>query len=148
MLLGMKQTHLFPTFAAVIVMLVYPKLANGENSPVYGYNQGREEFIAEIEQYDSSSTTSELVWMSDNDMITNSEAYSDLRLPGSILPRLYEISLLPHIIEDNFTTEGSVDIYVECVDDTDNITLHIDRQNIFYQPSSIKVVYFNSFFYA
>lgn len=133
----MKHTRLF----ILILMLYYPKFANGET--VEDYNQSEEEFNDEIWECNPSFNAEEFFWMFDNKMVTTSEEYSDLRLPGSILPRLYEISLLPHLVKGNFTTEGSVDIFVECVDDTNNITLHIDSQNIFYQSSLIKVMYFS-----
>lgn len=52
-------------------------------------------------------------------------AGEDLRLPRDILPRLYEVSLLPTFVEGNFTTEGSVSVLVDCVQSTSNITFHI-----------------------
>ena len=139
----MKETLLFPILLAIILRLYYPTLVSGEESLIDDYNLSVEDFAEDIEQCDVSFTNSKSIWMSDNAIINSSEEYSDLRLPGSILPRLYEISLLPHLIEGNFTTEGSVDIFVECVDDTNNITLHVDGQNIFYHPSLIKVIHFN-----
>jgi aminopeptidase N len=48
----------------------------------------------------------------------------DLRLPGDILPSIYVIKLLPFIEEGNFTTDGEIDIFVDCVRDTNNISMN------------------------
>lgn len=61
----------------------------------------------------------------------------DLRLPRTILPRLYQVTLLPILIEGNFTTEGSVSILVDCVQSTNNITLHI--ADITFSPADVTV---------
>ncbi len=61
----------------------------------------------------------------------------ELRLPRDILPRLYEVTLLPILIEGNFTTEGSVNILVDCVQSTNNITLHI--ADITFNPAEVTV---------
>lgn len=67
----------------------------------------------------------------------SSRAGEELRLPRSVLPRLYEVTLLPILIEGNFTTEGSVNILVDCVLPTSNITLHI--ADITFSSSSVLV---------
>jgi aminopeptidase N len=64
-------------------------------------------------------------------------AGEDLRLPRNILPRLYEVTLLPILIEGNFTTEGSVSISVDCIQSTYNITLHI--ADIVFNPADVRV---------
>lgn len=61
----------------------------------------------------------------------------DLRLPRDILPRSYEVTLLPILIEGNFTTEGYVSISVDCIQSTNNITLHI--ADIIFNPVDIEV---------
>ncbi|KAI9551545.1 hypothetical protein GHT06_021878 [Daphnia sinensis] len=48
----------------------------------------------------------------------------DLRLPGDILPRLYTIRLLPFIEVGNWTTDGYVEILVDCVISTVNISMN------------------------
>lgn len=48
----------------------------------------------------------------------------DLRLPGDILPRSYNVRLLPFIEVGNWTTEGYVEILVECIIPTVNISLN------------------------
>lgn len=48
----------------------------------------------------------------------------DLRLPGDILPRLYTIRLLPFIEVGNWTTDGYVEIVVDCVISTVNISMN------------------------
>jgi aminopeptidase N len=64
-------------------------------------------------------------------------AGEDLRLPRDILPRLYEVTLLPILSEGNFTTEGSVGISVDCIQATNNITLHI--ADILFNPADVTV---------
>jgi len=59
----------------------------------------------------------------------------DLRLPGNILPRLYNIRLLPFIEVGNWTTDGYVEISVDCIISTFNISINsldltIDRASI------------------
>lgn len=46
------------------------------------------------------------------------------RLPGDILPYEYTIQLLPFIEEGNFTTHGHIEIFVDCVIETKNITIN------------------------
>ncbi|EFX81628.1 hypothetical protein DAPPUDRAFT_317254 [Daphnia pulex] len=48
----------------------------------------------------------------------------DLRLPGNILPRLYNIRLLPFIEVGNWTTDGYVEISVDCIIATVNISIN------------------------
>lgn len=62
----------------------------------------------------------------------------DVRLPRSIQPNSYHLKIVPFIFENNFTFHGEVDIIVKVIEDTSNITLHID--DIRYEDSSISVV--------
>lgn len=48
----------------------------------------------------------------------------DLRLPGDVLPSTYSIRLLPFIEEGNFTTDGHIDIFVDCIRDTNSISMN------------------------
>lgn len=61
----------------------------------------------------------------------------DLRLPTDVLPSLYNIQLLPFIEEGNFTTNGHVDIFIDCVRATRNISFH--AAEITFDHDSIKV---------
>lgn len=54
----------------------------------------------------------------------NNQENEDLRLPRDVLPTTYAVRLLPFIEEGNFTTHGHVDIFVDCVKDTNNITIN------------------------
>ncbi|XP_046442871.1 aminopeptidase N-like [Daphnia pulex] len=63
-------------------------------------------------------------WRADNGPSAvdwNDEVY---RLPGDLLPSVYTLRLLPFIEEGNFTTDGHVTIFVDCVNDTKNIVLN------------------------
>jgi hypothetical protein len=51
--------------------------------------------------------------------------YTEWRLPRWVLPRHYKLRLLPFIEEGNFTTEGQVEILLECMEPTKMIVLHI-----------------------
>lgn len=51
----------------------------------------------------------------------NDEVY---RLPGDLLPSSYTIRLLPFLDEGNFTTDGYIEILVDCVADTNNIVMN------------------------
>lgn len=62
----------------------------------------------------------------------------DVRLPRSIVPKSYHIRIIPFIFEGNFTFSGVVDIILNVLEDTTNVTLHID--DILYDDSSISLV--------
>ncbi|XP_011497365.1 PREDICTED: aminopeptidase N [Ceratosolen solmsi marchali] len=48
----------------------------------------------------------------------------NVRLPRSIVPKSYDVNLVPFIWEGNFTFNGEVKIVVSVVQDTTNVTLH------------------------
>lgn len=59
----------------------------------------------------------------------------DVRLPRNLLPLHYDIRLLPWMEEGNFTTDGFIQILLECVKTTNKIVLHstdieIDRTSV------------------
>ncbi|XP_060075201.1 aminopeptidase N-like [Ylistrum balloti] len=57
----------------------------------------------------------------------------DVRLPTSLKPELYKVELKPNMYADDpstFTFDGDVDIRMECVQATRNITVHINLLNI------------------
>ncbi|XP_036344816.1 aminopeptidase N-like [Rhagoletis pomonella] len=54
----------------------------------------------------------------------------DVRLPRSIKPQKYNISLVPHLLNNNFTFEGEVRIQVLVLEDCYNITMHATELNI------------------
>lgn len=62
----------------------------------------------------------------------NDEEY---RLPGDLLPSVYTLRLLPFLEVDNFTTDGFMEVWVDCVKNTKSIVLNslditIDRLSI------------------
>ncbi|KAI9561562.1 hypothetical protein GHT06_012521 [Daphnia sinensis] len=62
----------------------------------------------------------------------------DLRLPGDVLPSIYSIRLLPFIEEGNFTTDGHIDIFVDCIRDTNSISMN--AADITFKSLSITVL--------
>lgn len=48
----------------------------------------------------------------------------DVRLPRSIVPVTYNVSIIPFLVEGNFTFHGFVKILVNITEDCNNITLH------------------------
>lgn len=62
----------------------------------------------------------------------------DLLLPGDILPSIYALRIFPIIEEDNFTTIGQLDIIVDCVKNTNQISMN--SINITIDESSIRVI--------
>jgi len=54
----------------------------------------------------------------------------DVRLPRSVIPISYNITLIPFMIEDNFTFSGDVQILVKIVLNTFNITMHSESLQI------------------
>lgn len=63
----------------------------------------------------------------------------NLRLPGNILPRSYNIRLLPFIQVGNWTTDGYVEIFVDCMEPIINLSMNsldliIDKASITVTP--------------
>ncbi|XP_053945161.1 aminopeptidase N [Anastrepha ludens] len=54
----------------------------------------------------------------------------NVRLPRSMKPQKYNISLMPHLLNNNFTFEGEVRIQVIVLEDCYNITMHASNLNI------------------
>ena len=54
----------------------------------------------------------------------SNKANEELRLPGDVVPYLYSMHLLPFIEEGNFTTRGQIEIFIDCLKDTNNITMN------------------------
>lgn len=48
----------------------------------------------------------------------------DVRLPRSIAPVKYNVSIIPFLVEGNFTFHGEVKILINIMEDCNNITLH------------------------
>ncbi|XP_053387330.1 aminopeptidase N-like isoform X1 [Mercenaria mercenaria] len=74
---------------------------------------------------------------------TATPAVLDVRLPTALNPLLYTVELQPHMYTMNseeFTFNGSVRILFHCVEDANNITLHINKLNI---TGSISVTHEN-----
>ncbi|XP_046631005.1 aminopeptidase N-like [Daphnia pulicaria] len=61
----------------------------------------------------------------------------DLRLPGDVLPRLYNVRLLPFIEVGNWTTDGYVEIFLDCIISTVNISMN--SLDLTIDPASITV---------
>lgn len=58
---------------------------------------------------------------------------TDVRLPTSVIPKLYTLELTPDIYASDpkdFKITGKVDIVVDCKEDTKNITIHINKLTI------------------
>ncbi|XP_073818645.1 suppressor of ER stress-induced death [Musca autumnalis] len=62
----------------------------------------------------------------------------DVRLPRSIKPLKYNISLEPYLFEGNFTFDGEVQINILAVEDCYNITMHAVDLNISKNDVSIR----------
>ncbi len=52
------------------------------------------------------------------------DLWEEWRLPQHMRPVSYTVRLLPFIEEGNFLTLGAVEIYVDCLQDAGNVTLH------------------------
>lgn len=80
------------------------------------------------------STSSEVTSLSPVEMTPS------YRLPTSLLPVHYTVILRPDLyskVPANFSTPGYVRILINCTEETNNITLHINK--ITYDNSTIKV---------
>ena len=63
----------------------------------------------------------------------------NVRLPRNVLPRHYDIRLLPIIEKGNFSIYGDISINLECKAETDRIILH--SADITVDAASVKVRY-------
>lgn len=67
--------------------------------------------------------------LQDDDTAANTEATEEsrenpYRLPKQVVPLHYDVKLIPHIVEGNFTTNGETIIDVEVREPTNTIALH------------------------
>lgn len=65
----------------------------------------------------------------------NSESY---RLPNNSIPYHYKINFSPHIIPDNFTFNGELEVYLQIVEPTKNLTLHATNLTILDEETTIR----------
>ncbi|XP_039304905.1 aminopeptidase Q-like [Solenopsis invicta] len=73
--------------------------------------------------------TSQGVFLQDNETV-NDQIVQDVnenrfRLRQNVVPIHYDIKLIPHIVENNFTTNGETNIDVEVRESTNDIELHV-----------------------
>ncbi|XP_039304904.1 aminopeptidase Q-like isoform X2 [Solenopsis invicta] len=73
--------------------------------------------------------TSQGVFLQDsetvNDQIVQDVNENRFRLRQNVVPIHYDIKLIPHIVENNFTTNGETNIDVEVRESTNDIELHV-----------------------
>ncbi|KAL5283636.1 hypothetical protein ACFFRR_006103 [Megaselia abdita] len=62
----------------------------------------------------------------------------DVRLPRSIVPVTYNVSIIPFLVEGNFTFHGFVRILVNITEDCNNITLHATDLDIMSDKTTVK----------
>ncbi|CAD6993579.1 unnamed protein product [Ceratitis capitata] len=62
----------------------------------------------------------------------------DVRLPRTMKPQKYNISLVPYLLYNNFTFEGEVHIQVIVLEDCYNITMHATELNITKNDVSVR----------
>lgn len=58
---------------------------------------------------------------------------SDVLLPGHLIPYHYNVVLRPNLYAsrpEDFTLEGSVEIFVTCIESANNATIHIQNLNV------------------
>jgi len=63
---------------------------------------------------------------------------TNIRLPRTLLPRHYDVRLLPILEKGNFSIIGRVSIDIECMEETDRIILH--SADIVVDPKSVRLV--------
>lgn len=71
--------------------------------------------------------------------VRSSPKYTDWRLPEWVLPRQYKLRLLPYLEDGNFTTDGQVEILLECMQETQLIVLHMAEITIV--KDGLQVIY-------
>ncbi|XP_015604744.1 aminopeptidase N-like [Cephus cinctus] len=63
--------------------------------------------------------------LNDSDAIVDNVTTTNYRLPNNSVPISYSISLIPYLVEDNFTYDGESAIKLEILKSSSSITLHI-----------------------
>ncbi|XP_067616976.1 aminopeptidase N [Eurosta solidaginis] len=74
----------------------------------------------------------------DDEMLGMPHYERDVRLPRSMKPQKYNISLVPYLLNNNFTFEGEVRIQVLVLEDCYNITMHATELNITKNDVSVR----------
>lgn len=62
---------------------------------------------------------------------------NDFRLPNNTIPRHYKLNLNPHLPPENFTFDGEVEISLEIVEGTNNLTLHARNLTILVDATTL-----------
>ena len=76
--------------------------------------------------------------------LLNRQEENPFRLPGDIRPVHYNISLIPILDGDNFTTLGQIEITLDCIRDTTQIKLN--SVDIEVDEGSILVIYIHNLY--
>ncbi|XP_055847662.1 aminopeptidase N [Episyrphus balteatus] len=74
----------------------------------------------------------------DDDATEEKVLDKDVRLPRSVVPEKYNISLIPHLSNNTFKFEGEVQIIVRVVEDCQNITMHVTELRIAQEDVSVR----------
>lgn len=88
-------------------------------------------------KFTSESTTESISTSSSPINLELNKNNTDVRLPRSLVPILYDLEIIPFIFEGNFTFHGLVNILLRVKQATNNITLHINDLSIL--SSDVKV---------
>lgn len=110
------------------------------------FDQVMEKTVANIEWMTKYYSIIEK-WLDDNmAAASGGSSLKDVRLPRSILPELYTLELFPDIYQpspENFTFSGTVSILVNVMNNTNNVTLHINKLTV--DPNSVRVMKMSDF---
>lgn len=87
---------------------------------------------------DLSSPSLSLTNPEETDESSEIKVEKDLRLPRSVNPVSYDVTLLPFLIPDNFTFNGEIEIRVEIMEHCRNITLHSHSLQVIWNHSLIQ----------
>lgn len=120
----------------------YPDMGSGTRA----FDQVMEKTVANIEWMTKYYSIIEK-WLDDNmAAASGGSSLKDVRLPRSILPELYTLELFPDIYQpspENFTFSGTVSILVNVMNNTNNVTLHINKLTV--DPNSVRVMKMSDF---
>lgn len=98
------------------------------------------ELVKADELVTEADETTEITTTITSETVTVKQKEPSTRLPRSIVPRTYNIYLLPFIFEGNFTFIGNVSIIVNVQEATRNVILHADELDI--NHASVEVLKF------
>ncbi|XP_017772734.1 PREDICTED: aminopeptidase N-like [Nicrophorus vespilloides] len=139
---GSKKKRIHLSYRCIVLLVLLFVVCNLATGLLVYYNSvdspKRDTQIVQLETETSTATSPKETTNPSTDRIdVQAKPKRSVRLPKSVTPSAYRLSIVPFIYE-NFTFEGDISIDVNVNEATSNITLHINELTI--DEGSVKVL--------